>query len=59
MVLLDDRLIRVEEKIEPLGGGRSQGIAPIVDHPIGRNAVEHLPIPQREMQLLAVKIQTA
>src|SRR5882762_352072 len=59
MPLCDNRLTWIEEQVKSFCGRRSHGIAPIVDHPIGRNAVEDLPIPQNEMQLCAVEIDAA
>ncbi len=43
--LCDSRLRWIEVQVKSFRGRRSHGIAPIVDHPIGRNAVDDLPIP--------------
>src|SRR6476659_200623 len=48
----------MEIYVKSFGGRRSHRIAPIVDHPIGRNAIDDLPIPQNKMQLGAVDIQS-
>src|SRR4029077_13721242 len=59
MPLCDSRLTWIEEQVKSFGGRRSHGIAPIVDHPIGRNTIEDLPIPQNEMQFSAMDVYSA
>src|SRR5678816_2176316 len=56
-VLLRDGCIGwIKVQVEALGGRRSHGIAPIINHPISRNTINHLPIPQNEMQLCPMDI---
>jgi len=51
-VLLRDGCIgRIKVQIEALGGRRPHGIAPIVNHPIRRDTIDNLPIPQNEMHV--------